>query len=281
MRDGAKKLGQYFLFNRKKLQKIVELLDLRSGDVLMEIGPGRGALTGEIVKKLKAVAAGEFELILMEKDEELVRELRRKFHGERGLSVVEGDALKNLKSQILKLKNANLEPVVKNLKIVGNIPYYITGRLLRILGELENKSSLIVITVQKEVAERICGRPPKMNLLAASVQFWAEPKIAERVSRNDFRPRPKVESAVLRLEVRVSQPSVAEAKIYYPFIRQLFRQPRKTIFNNLKSIIAGRRPQSLEAVLNLRPQNLSLEQIKKLAIDCAAKKGILSKTEQG
>lgn len=265
MREQAKRLGQYFLCNQKKIEKIVETLDLRHGDVLMEIGPGRGALTKEILKRLKAAAYNEWKFILLEKDEKIVGELRRGFGKERGVSIVAGDALKNLKKEILKIKNINSEPVVKNLKIVGNIPYYITGHLLRILGELENKPSLIVITIQKEVAERICEAPPKMNLLAASAQFWAEPKIAERISCNDFQPRPKVESAVLRLAVRVPQPSEQEAKIYYPFIRQLFKQPRKTIFNNLKLIIVEPYPPNLKTVLNLRPQNLSLGQIKKLA----------------
>lgn len=281
MQNSGKKLGQYFLFNQKKIRKIVAALDLCPGDVLIEIGPGHGELTREIIKELKSVAANEWEFILIEKDKKLVLELQRKFQREKGVIVIEGDALKNLESQIFRLchqpmvsarqanlKNTNSESVIKNLKIVGNIPYYITGYLLRILGELKNKPSLIVITIQKEVAERICSQPPKMNLLAASVQFWAEPKIVERIFRNDFRPQPEVESAVLRLAVRIPQPSEKEAKIYYPFIRRLFQQPRKTIGNNLKSMVPDCRSRNFGVDLNLRPQNLFLEQIKKLAGEC-------------
>ena len=164
-----KRLGQHFLINKTKLQKIVEALDLKPGDAVIEIGPGHGELTDELRNK-----NNELKLMTIERDNDLVELLKNKFARDKNLEVVHDDVLKILPDLCLKLHNSNF-------KIVGNIPFYITGYLLRILGELKNKPSLIVLTVQKEVAERICAEPPKMNLLAASVQFWAEPKIVDYI----------------------------------------------------------------------------------------------------
>ncbi len=185
------RLGQNFLINGVKLRKIVETLDLKSDDTIIEIGPGHGELTEELrIQNL------EFRVIAVEKDKKLAENLKEKFAHDENIKIIEADILKIL-PQIPKSYVLNS----KSYKIVGNIPYYITGHLLRIVSELKNKPSLIVLTVQKEVAERICAEPPKMNLLAASVQFWAEPKIIDYISKKDFRPQPKVDSAIIKLKV--------------------------------------------------------------------------------
>lgn len=273
------KLGQHFLINKRKLKKIVEALELEDGDVVIEIGPGHGELTRLIAEKSKIIA--------IEKDKNLAEQSREKFAGEKNIEIIEGDALKEIKNQILKSKNANQKlKVIKNLKIVGNIPYYITGYLFRILGELENKPSLIVLLIQKEVAERICGmriarlRPSgygnakghiRMNLLAASVQFWAEPKIIGYVSRKDFRPMPKVDSAIIRLKTDAKQRmSRTQRMRYYEFIKILFKQPRKTILNNLRPATDNQQL-LVEKLLKIgvnpqaRPQDLSVGEIIKLS----------------
>jgi len=302
----ANYLGQHFLINKKKIEKIVEALELKNGDTIIEIGPGHGELTQEIQKSKISEAeprrrtsslrgrqahygAGKnqsanwrtkIKIIAIEKDINLVKFLKEKFSKDKNIEIIEGDALKEIKNQISKIKITNQNSkIIKNLKIVGNIPYYITGYLLRILGELENKPSLIVLTIQKEVAQRVCAKPPKMNLLAASIQFWAEPKIIGSVSKKDFWPIPKVDSAIIKLTpltLLVRSSIQCNKGDYYKFIKILFKQPRKTILNNLEFRIknlefrAENRQKLKEKLLKIgvdpqaRPQNLSVEQILKL-----------------
>src|SRR3989344_6843843 len=220
-------LGQHFLKNKAKIKKIVEAFNLENGDTVIEIGPGHGELTEKIIERLKDLKIERFKIITIEKDRELAEDLRSKIHDlelDKNVEIFEGDALKEIKNQILKIKIANQKSkIIENLKIVGNIPYYITGYLLRILGDSEIKPSLIVLLIQKEVAERICALrqaqgKPKMNLLAASVQFWAEPKIIGYISKKDFRPAPKVDSAIIKLTTNNQQPTTEEAINYYRFI---------------------------------------------------------------
>jgi len=274
------KLGQHFLINKKKIKKIIEALELKKGDTIIEIGPGHGELTEKLkVKSLK------LKVIAIEKDKKLAGAIRNLIEIQKlrnYVEIIEGDALKIL----LKLtKSYKLK--TKSYKIVGNIPYYITGRLLRILSELENKPSLIVLTVQKEVAERLIAQPPKMNLLAASVQFWAKPEIIGYISKKDFRPAPKVDSAIIKLEAdRCGSMRKLEAdrcglkQNYYRLIKILFKQPRKTILNNIleaekrgfmRIIEADKRgfltKKLHKIVINPqdRPQNLTIKQIIKLS----------------
>ncbi|MDP3052735.1 MAG: rRNA adenine dimethyltransferase family protein [bacterium] len=277
------RLGQHFLINKKKLEEIIEVLSPNSGETIIEIGPGRGELTlllsdnfsicrrpPEGREVIISVPAGhlpkgdKFQIIAIEKDGELVRFLQKKFKLDKNIEIIEGDALKIIPklAENNKLKN-------ENYKIAGNIPYYITGHLLRIIGELENKPSLVVLTVQKEVAERICALPPQMNLLAASVQFWAEPKIIDYIPKTDFKPRPEVDSAVIKLTPfgTITRDS---AEDYYKLIKILFKQPRKTIVNNLEG--TGKSKNEIIKILEKlrinpgdRPQDLTIEQIKRLA----------------
>ncbi len=259
MTNKQKKLGQHFLLSKQGIKKIVAALDLKKNDVILEIGPGHGELTQE----LKA-ASHESRIIAIEKDPRLAENLASRL---KNVEIIRGDALIILPSLI----HDSLF-TIQNFKIVGNIPYYITGRLLRVLGELEPKPELIVLTVQKEVAERMCATP-KMNLLAASVQFWSSPEIIEYISRKDFRPQPKVDSAVIKLTTHNSKPKTHEPPPanYYKLVKFLFKQPRKTILNNLqegdfcsKNELRGKLT-GLEIDPEARPQNLSVEIIKKLS----------------
>jgi len=242
-----RQLGQYFLINQEKLRKIAAALNFKPDETIVEIGPGHGELTELITGRIIAI----------EKDERLANYLKQKFSVQKNIEIISGDALKIL---------PKLE--IKNYKLVGNIPFYLTGYLLRIIGELENKPLLIVFTLQKEVAERICSQPPKMNLLAASVQFWAEPKIIDYISKKDFQPQPKVDSAVIKLVIS-NQPSAASKK-YYQFIKILFKQPRKTILNNLATSLEKNKEEIIKILEaskikpSDRPQDLTLEQIKNL-----------------
>lgn len=245
-------LGQHFLKNKGVIKKITTALDLQENDAIVEIGPGHGELTEELLKY-------PINLIAVEKDPDFVRELNNKFSiFSSQLSIKEGDILRVLP----KLKIVNYK-----LKIVGNIPYYITGHLFRVIGELKNKPSIAVFTVQKEVGERLAAQPPKMNRLAASVQVWAEVKILAEIPAKDFDPPPEVDSVVVKL---VTKKDIVGDN-YFKAVRLLFQQPRKTILNNLSSGLKISKEESLKklSLMGLsgaeRPQNLTIEQIKKLS----------------
>ena len=245
-----KSLGQNFLKDHKVLERIAEALGVTEKDIVVEIGPGHAELTRRILKYSPE------KLLALEKDGELIESFLGDLINEYpNLEVVEADALR----EIPKINYP--------YKLVGNIPYYITGHLLRILQEAKYKPSVIVLTLQKEVANRVCAKPPEMNLLAATLQFWTKPEIIRYISKKSFRPSPKVDSAVIKITPINPQPSAMEIAAYYPFIKALFKQPRKTILNNLKGIGASK-----ELLLNndidpaIRPQNLSIDTIKKIII---------------
>lgn len=261
-----KSLGQNFLENKNALKKMAAALAPRSGETIIEIGPGHGELTKEL-----RTENSESRIIAIEKDGRLADLLKDFLKNDPNIEIITGDALKSI-PEIAK----HTKYQIRNTKytVVGNIPYYITGHLLRVLSELEPKPRKIVLLTQKEVAERVCARPPKMNLLAASVQFWAEPKILMSVGRRDFHPAPKVDSAVLELLPRprtAAEPEVIDG--YYSLIRALFKQPRKTVLNNLatsdtRQATRSELTEKLER-LGVRPndraQNLTIEDIKRLA----------------
>lgn len=263
------KLGQNFLINKKALETIAQSLEIKDDEMIIEIGPGHGELTEEILAQNKKI-----NFIAIEKDSQLIQDLRQKFSKNKNLEIIEGDALEILPSLIRDPRYAihNF-----NYKIVGNIPYYITGYLLRILSELKNKPSLAVLTIQKEVAERLAAEPPRMNLLAAAVQFWSEPEIIAYLPKEYFKPQPEVDSAILKLKTQNPKLSKLKKKneeqkaaAYYRFIKIIFKQPRKTILNNLSDGLSLPKEKISEILAELaitptdRPQNLNVEQIKKL-----------------
>lgn len=281
----GKYLGQHFLVNKNKLRKIAEALELKANDIIVEIGPGHGELTREIVYKFISSKVSKFKIVAIEKDPVLVDKLVSLKVGKfkNNIEIIKGDALKVL-PEITETSNLKL----RTYKLAGNIPYYITGYLFRIIGELKKKPALIVFTLQKEVAERICSEPPKMNLLAASVQFWAEPRIIGYISKKDFRPRPLVDSAIIKLKTgdtftceskpkRARRTEKGKEEIYYTFIKALFRQPRKTILNNLVASsqyqVSGikNKEEIIKILKNSginpsdRPQDLNIEQIRHLS----------------
>lgn len=257
------KLGQHFLNNPRAIQKIVSALDLQKTDLVVEIGPGRGALTFPLLKKCRET---DCRLIAVEKDLQLAKNLETGIKNREGeIKIIAGDIL-----EVLPKITADFQPPAASYKIVGNIPYYLTGKLLRILGELDNKPELAVLMLQKEVAERISGKPPAMNLLAAAVQFWSVPKIIFSLKPGDFRPPPEVESAVLKLKTLKEKIGPEIASKYYQLLRLVFKQPRKTLLNNLKAVSKAKTEieialKTLKIDPQSRPQNLSLIELKKLA----------------
>jgi len=212
-------LGQNFLVSRGICKTIVETAEISKRDIVLEVGPGVGNLTVELAKKAKKVIA-------VEKDKKMIEILKDvlKNANVRNVKIVQGD--------ILKLKPKTFD--LKIYKLVANIPYYLTSRLVRKFLEEKIKPRLIVLTVQKEVAQRICAKPPKMNLLAVSVQFYASPKITSFISKKCFWPSPKVDSAIIKIVLPKSVPLISVGlSLFFKIVRAGFSQPRKQLVNNL------------------------------------------------
>lgn len=260
----GQKLGQHFLINTEKLRKIADALEIHKGDIVIEVGPGHGELTEYLLEAGARVTA-------LERDKSLIEPLNEKFASaneltslradELALEVIEGNAL-----ELLPMVVEELERDGKAYMIAGNIPYYITGYLLRVIEELNHKPTRVVMTIQKEVAERICATVPRMSLLAASVQYWAKPSIVDIVPKKDFNPPPKVDSATIRLDV---QPTEGDSAQYYAFIKRLFAQPGKTIANNLagKDGVKDEVTKKLQAIgidAQKRPHDLTVQDIQSM-----------------
>lgn len=213
------KLGQHFLNSESALKKIVGAARLTKKDVILEIGPGKGALTKELLLKTKKVVA-------VEKDRKLIEFLKEKFESEikeKKLILINEDALKTDSS---KLK-------LKKYKVVANIPYYITGKLLRKILSEEKQPQLAVLLLQNEVAERI-SKDKKESLLSLSIKVYGEPSYIGTVSAKKFNPPPKVDSAILLID-NISRnffKEINEEK-FFELIREGFRSKRKKLINNL------------------------------------------------
>ena len=211
----SKKLGQVFLRDKNILRNIVEAGKLNKNDVVLEIGAGFGNLTEKLVEKVKKVFA-------VEKDRRLCQFLREKFKKRKGVKIIEGDI-----RDCLETLSKNL----KDYKILGNIPYYLTSNLLERIFKLKNQPKLIVFMVQKEVAKRIVASPPEMNRLAILVQFFARAEIFHYVSKNCFFPKPKVDSAILRIFPK--KPLFENEEVFFKVVKAGFSHPRKKILKNL------------------------------------------------
>jgi 16S rRNA (adenine1518-N6/adenine1519-N6)-dimethyltransferase len=273
------KLGQHFLKNAKILDAIVAALRMEAGDRVIEIGPGHGELTLPLVRATEKFGArAGATIISIEKDHALISSLAALGEKEAPgrITIIEGDALKLLPDIVRgvtsTLNSGVAGTVAATYKIVGNIPYYITGQLLRVISELDHKPDRTVLMIQKEVAERICSAPRAMNRLAASVQFWADATLVAVVPKKDFSPPPEVDSAIIVLDTKKStggakNKSSIEPGQYYKTVRGIFSQPRKTLLNNLVAMGGGEKEKIAGRLAALgidpaaRPQDLAIEQI--------------------
>ena len=224
-----KSLGQNFLVNEKIYHFMVEEIAPEKGGLVLEVGPGNGILADLLTKK-------EAKVLAVEKDSRLIPVLKERFKNQKNVIILEGDILKinpaELRFDLFKDQRSNLEKF--SYKIVGNIPYYITSHLLRIILEEWPKPKLILFMVQKEVARRITAKPPEMNLLALAVQFYAETKIVKKVSKSNFRPVPKVDSALIKILPKENIPYSKEfQKNFFKTARAGFGNKRKQILNSL------------------------------------------------
>lgn len=248
----SKGLGQNFLVDKSALNKIITAAELTNKDTVLEIGPGLGVLT-------QALAQRAGQVIAIEKDNKMVEILKEslKSWNIRNVNVVYGDVLK------LNTKAYGLKP--KAYKIVANLPFYIVAPVIRyFLGLSEVRPHSIVLMVQKEVAQRICSRPPDMNLLAISVQFYAKPQIISYVPKTSFWPQPKVDSAIIKIEPNLIQKthdrsffvSNKNRDLFFKIVKAGFSQPRKQLANNLTKKLNLSRPAAEKWLLenNLKPE---------------------------
>ncbi len=213
----SKGLGQNFLIDKKTLGKIMEAANLSKNDTVLEIGPGVGTLTQELAHKAGNVMA-------IEKDAMMVEILKETLGAYKNVEVINKD--------ILKISNLKFKISNSDYKVVCNIPYYLTSPLIRKLLESKNQPAEIILMVQKEVAQRICAKPPEMSLLAVSVQFYAKPEIISYVSKNCFWPAPKVDSAIIKITPREARGGRTPAS-FFKTVKAGFSQPRKQLLNNL------------------------------------------------
>ena len=215
-----KKLGQNFLQDPFALESIAAAADIQPTDTVLEVGPGLGSLT-----RYLAVAARQ--VIAVELDADLIPPLEAVTKLYDNVRIVHGDILKISPQELIQ---------EAGYLVVANIPYYITSAIIRHLLENEPKPRRIVLTIQKEVADRICASPGDMSLLALSVQVYGKPRIAKRIPANAFFPAPKVDSAVLCVDIYPSpriQPELLDT--FFKLIKAGFSQKRKTLRNSLSS----------------------------------------------
>lgn len=221
-----KGLGQNFLVSRGVLDHIVDAAQVAAEDVVLEIGPGLGVLT-------RALAGRARRIVAVEIDPVLVANLREQLQDCGNVEIVGGDVLAlNVPGLIRGDVPAALSS--GTYKVVANIPYYITSAVIRHLLEAKLKPSLIVLMVQKEVAQRITAAPGEMSLLSVSVQFYGTPRLVHHVPAGAFYPVPRVDSAILRIEPR-ADPRLDDSEVdgFFQVVRAGFGQKRKQLRNSL------------------------------------------------
>ena len=251
-RGPKKSLGQHWLKDPEILADIAEAAELTGDDVVLEIGPGLGTLTSRLLARANSVTAVEF-------DADLARKLPGQFPGKK-LTVVNQDILQ-----------FDLNQLPKNYKVVANVPYYITSKIVEKLMTAENKPSIAVLLVQKEVAERIAAEAGNMSVLSVSVQIFAEAEIDIEVSRQFFTPPPKVDSQVVILRTR-NNPLITpeDQRDFFRIVKAGFSAKRKKLRSSLSGGL-GIDKSAVEELLknagispDARAEDLAIEDWKRL-----------------
>lgn len=228
----ARGMGQNFLADPVALQQIVEAAQLTPADTAVEVGPGLGVLTWELLQRARTVVAVELDLRLIDR-------LRQAFATEPRLILLQSDILRLPPDQILAAI-PDQTPPPNRYKVVSNLPYAITSPVLRHFLETPARPELLVVLVQWEVAERIAAGPGDLSILAHAIQLYAEPEVLARIPASSFVPAPAVDSAVLRLRVR-PQPAVSidNPEALMRVIKAGFLHARKKLSNALPSGLAA------------------------------------------
>ncbi len=222
MVKAKKSLGQHFLNSPTVISDIVKAGSVISEDLVLEIGPGMGVLTS-------ALLGTGAKVIAVEKDDNLIPALQRRFAREiyiKQLNLIHAD--------ILDLELPHI--ATNTYKVVANIPYYITGQIIRMFLESDKQPTSMTLLVQKEVAERIVARDGKESLLSLSVKVFGDPRIVRVVGRGAFVPQPNVDSAVLNIEnISRLRLNLVNEKLFFNLIHLGFAHKRKQLLPNLSS----------------------------------------------
>ncbi len=248
-----KKLGQNFLINENVIHEIIKNAEITKDDVVIEIGPGLGSLTKELILNAK-------EVIAIELDKNMVDILNTRFKIFNNIKIIQAD--------ILKIDLKEFISNYKKVKIVANLPYYITTPIIMKLLESRINIDSITVMVQKEVGERICAthEDKAYGAITVSILYYSNPKMVINVPKTDFIPIPEVDSCVIKLDI-LEKPRVKvnDEKIFFKTIKTAFSQRRKTINNSL--IGMGKSKEEIKDILlslsideKLRAENLSIEQ---------------------
>ncbi len=267
-RPPIKLRGQNFLIDQKALADLVAAAELKKIDTVLEIGPGLGGLTEKLLEQAGWVVAVELDSVLFN----YLRQIKfQNFPSDQvRLHLIQGDAREFDPKKLLVLGAG------QSYKLVANIPYYLTSDILEKFLREKPCPQLLVLLVQKEVAERIVARPPKMNRLAIFVQYFGQPEIIRPVSKNAFWPRPKVDSAILRLRQHpLTTLALREQKLdrtdFFRLVARGFAHPRRKLIRNLEGIFNQDRStlvsvfKRLGLSLNSRPGELDFLSWFKLA----------------
>lgn len=221
-----KNLGQNFLIDHNVLEKIVDCAGLDENTGVIEIGPGVGVLTQELAQKAGKVVA-------IELDTHLIPVLNQTMKGINNVSIIHGDALKVDMHRLIEEEFSGMK-----VKVVANLPYYITTPIVMELLERKLPIANIVIMIQKEVAERMAAQPggKEYGALSVAVQYFTHPQMVATVNPHSFMPQPKVASTVIKLDI-LEQPSVAvnDEKVFFYVVKAAFGQRRKTLVNALSN----------------------------------------------
>lgn len=210
-----KSLGQHWLFDKKSLEAMADAAHVKEGDFVLEIGPGLGTLTEVLLKRGAHVTAVEF-------DRRLARDLLDKFEG-KDFKLVEQDILK-----------FDFSKLPAGYKIVANIPYYLTSKLMRVICEYNNRPTHAALLMQKEVAERISAIAGGLSILAVSVQLYAIATLGEEVPAELFSPPPKVDSQILKLHF-FDKPLAKDVNKVMRFVKAGFSSPRKKLRSSVSA----------------------------------------------
>lgn len=261
-----KSLGQNFLINQEVVDTIVEISNIDKNDLVIEIGPGLGTLTQFLLEKAKRV-------ICVELDSNMVRILNERFSLYPNFTILNEDILKVDLGKIIEAEKQKEN--IKQVKIVANLPYYITTPIIMKLLEENLDLESITVMIQKEVADRLIAIPGQKNTgaITYAVYYYSEAKAVIEVPNTSFIPEPEVTSKIIKLDIRQKPPVETENKeLMFKIIKNAFMQRRKTLLNSLTNNNIFKNKEEGKILLkqldldeNVRPEELTLEQFAQIS----------------
>lgn len=264
--SAQKSLGQHFLIDPEALKKMLQAAELSKSDFVVEVGPGFGVMTLPM-----ADLAGR--ILAVETDKKVLQILKALGSGCPNLDVLPSNILK-LDSRYIYDRYKTWSKVKKgktSYKLVSNLPYYITSAILKLFLETDLPPDLIVVMVQKEVAERIVAKPGELSILGVSVQFFGEPEYIAEISKNSFWPKPEVDSAIIKIKPFKEPPfGVDNVRMFFRIVKAGFGEKRKQLHNSLAGglwlddEVVQSALDELGIDPRVRPQDLSLEEWAKI-----------------